>query len=92
MNVNCLLAQTGGALASHLVTVVVIGPGVPGVPLITPLELMANPAGRVAVHENGAVPPAPVTVAEYALVATPSGSDVVVIATMFSVRSLLTET
>jgi hypothetical protein len=58
-------------------------PAALGVPLITPVpDASDNPAGSepdVIAHVYGAIPPAPVSVAEYAVPTVPLGSDVVVI-------------
>jgi len=56
----------------------VLVPADDGVAEICPLEFIDSAAGNpVALNEYGPLPPVAVTVAEYAVPATPFGSDVV---------------
>jgi hypothetical protein len=70
-----------GLVESVTVSTTELVPAAVGVPPITPLdEFSVKPAGRpVAAHVYGGVPPAPFSVALYAVFAVPSGSEVAVI-------------
>src|SRR5579883_1755734 len=80
------IVRVNGALAFALelsvtCTVKFEGPADDGVPLIRPAELSASPAGSepaVTVQAYPPVPPPADRVCEYAVPATPLGSDVVV--------------
>lgn len=83
---NCV-----GLVESLTVTFAVVAPATVGVPEITPLAaLIVRPAGSpVALHVYDGVPPVAATVAEYAVLITPSERAVVVIERPGAITSVI---
>jgi hypothetical protein len=76
---NCFVALCDALSVTRTMNAAV--PDAVGVPLIAPLPLSDNPAGKlpvVTLHVYGGVPPLPLSIAEYAAPAMPSGKLVVV--------------
>jgi hypothetical protein len=78
-----------GAVESLSVTTTVLVPAAVGAPLIAPVDVFSvKPAGRpVADHVYGAFPPDPASVAAYAVLTAPPGSEVVVMASTGAITS-----